>query len=112
MATPTKSQANADAQAALDEIIDAANQVFIDGADAAIANAIELGKFRITLNSIQHMSINDIVDYYSDLGYAISAPPCFIGQPALLFGPFWVAYWNNKKICNCKNPCKISISWK
>lgn len=110
----TESAANSAAIAAQEAIEDAANAVFIANADAAIADAISMGKFRVYINSVKHMSFKDIFDYYTNLGYQIGMPTCTVGnQPAQLFGQFWIAFWENGGFltCKCHAPCQVVILW-
>lgn len=114
MSTPTEATVHAAAIAAQEARENAANALFIAEADAAIADAVSMGKFKIYLSSVKHMSFKDIQDYYQALGYEIGMPNCSWGncQPAQLFGQFWLAYWERRQICQCHRPCRVVIMWK
>lgn len=117
MATPTKSQAQTDAQTAEDALVAAANQLFIDNTDVAIEAAIDQGEFFVNSAAYDHnVDPRAIFDYYTNLGYSVSFPdyPQNLAlQPAQLFGEFWINYWNNNLVPNLKKyPIRFLISWK
>ena len=117
MASITESQANADALAALAALETAANQRFIDAADAQILEAVDQGKmFATCITFEENANPKTIFDYYAALGYKISFPDFPLHdlsqQPAQLFGEFWINFWNNGMVpSNMKKPIRIIIGW-
>ena len=97
MASIPKNQANQEAQIELNAITDAANQSFIDEADAAIQQAIEKGEFFVSLMAQKEVRPRAISDHYTDLGYEVgfaNYTPSGIFNPSRLFGQQWQDYWN------------------
>jgi hypothetical protein len=118
MSTPTKDQAQTDAQAANDAIVAAANQLFIDNTDAAIQVAISQGVFFVdSLAFDKNVDPRAIFDHYANLGYGVSFPDFVQNQqlqPAELFGDFWINFWQNNLVPQVRNkyPIRFLISWK
>jgi len=117
MATPTKSQAEADAQAAHDDLVEAACDLFIENTDLAIEAAIDQGVFFVNTSAFdKNVDPKVIFDYYTNLGYGVSFPDYpqnLMLQPAQLFGEFWINYWQNNLVPAAqKYPLRFLISWK
>lgn len=111
MATPNKATVNATTTADKAAIVAAANDQFIADADLAIASAAELGKFKVSLIPSVNVDIATIVEYYTNLGYAVGSPTYPPYQPAQLFGYFWVNYWNGVRNYFSSKNTRIIISW-
>lgn len=117
MATPpNKATANTDAQTALDAIQAAADQAFIDDAAAAILEAIDQGKFEVSLTTGPDVNTKAIFDYFVALGYTVTYPGqnMLAGnrqpQPAELFGEAWEEFWENG-IPPAKGPVRLTLFW-
>lgn len=126
--TPTQAEANAAAIATMTALVTAANTAWINNANTIINNLINVqGKFSVGLTITPHVSIHDIVVYFSNLGYQVYVPPQQHEFSAYYFGGgwtnfstnvyfcgnnWWNAYWNERNFCNCKNPCRVIISWQ
>lgn len=117
MASITKSQAETDSTTEHDALVAAANQRFIDDADAQILEAIDQGKFWINCTTFEaDLDPQEIFDYYANLGYSIAFPDYshhdLSQQPAQLFGAFWTNFWNNAQVpSGMKLPLRIVIGW-
>lgn len=120
MATPpNKSLANTNATTALNILLAAADQLFIDNAATAILEAISQGKYLVTLNTFENCDLRVLHDYFVGLGYAVSYPGLnmYPGaqpfQPMELFGIFWIQFWENWPFTPVIiNPARVTLSWK
>ena len=117
MSTPTRSQAQIDAQAANDTLTADADARFIAAADIQIAEAIAQGKFYANCITEDDINPKTIFQYYADLGYGVSLPdyPTNLAlQPAELFGAYWINFWSNGGFIpqNLKKPYRFIIAWK
>lgn len=117
MSTPTRSQAQIDAQAAEDALVAAANARFILASDIQIAEAINQGKFFVNCITEDNISPRTVFQYYANLGYGVSLPdyPTNLSlQPAELFGAYWINFWSNGGFIpqNLKKPYRFIIAWK
>jgi hypothetical protein len=94
-----------------------ADNNFIAAADIAIAEKTSLGQYMVSLDLFENVSLQNVVTYYQNLGYVVSAPfPPNVGnQPAQLFGEVWDNYWFNQTFWYTINgfprPKTIFISW-
>ena len=108
---------NAAAAAARTALQTTADDNFIAAADAAIADKASQGHYLVALDLFENVNLQNIVTYYQNLGFIVSAPyPPNVGeQPAQLFGEFWTAYWRNQTfwftINGFPRPKTIFISW-
>lgn len=112
-----RTQAQIDAQAALDAVTAAANARFIAAADTQIQEAIDQGKFYCTCTTIDDIDPRTIFQHYADLGYGVSFPdyPTNLAlQPAELFGAYWINFWTNGGFIPrlLKKPYRLIIAWK
>lgn len=112
-----RSQAEIDAQTALDALTAAANARFIAAADIQITEAIAQGKFYVNCLTEDAIDPKTVFQYYADLGYGVAFPdyPTNLSlQPAELFGPYWINFWSNGGFIpqNLKKPYRLIISWK
>lgn len=96
----------------------AANQQFIDQATVAIEQAISNGQVVAYLTTFENCNLMMLGTYFQNLGYSIILPDYFPlngGQPAELFGPSYVAYWENQLLYlhgrRLRNPTRIGFSW-
>lgn len=113
----TRSQAEIDAQTALDALTAAANARFIAAADIQIQTAIDEGRFWANCETIDDIDPKTIFEYYANLGYGVCFPdyPTNLAlQPAELFGPYWVNFWTNGGFIpsRLKKPYRLIIAWK
>jgi hypothetical protein len=96
----------------------AANQAFIDNSVVAINQATANGKYEVFQMTSEHCDFNQLALYFQNLGYQVFFPdfPPFDGsQPAELFGPFYIAYWENQLIptnMRPRNPVRLGLRWK
>ena len=117
MSTPTKDTIHAAALAAHTAIKDAANLAFITAADIVIAEQEAQGHFRVELPCKRPASMLDISTHYRDLGYFVKFEECsgwnFINGawPGVWTYPY-TSWHHHHLVCNCKNGCKLMISWK
>lgn len=118
MATPpNRNTANTNATTNQATIVGAADQAFIDGATAAILDAISLGLFQVTLTTFDNCDLKTLHDYFVGLGYVVSYPGLNMlpgsmpAQPAELFGIAWDQFWMNFSP-SIKNPARVTISWQ
>lgn len=117
MASIPKSQAESESTTEHDALVAAANQRFIDDADAQIQEAIAQGKFFVNCTTFDaNIDPKAIFDYYAALGYGVSFPDYshhdLSQQPAQLFGAFWSNFWNNELVpAGMKLPLRIVIGW-
>ena len=95
-----------------------ANQKFINQFQVAQQNAINLGKTVVYLSTFKYCDTVYLTNYFQNLGYYITYPdvaPINGAQPAELFGPAWIAYWENQVPDNAlhpfQNPLRIGIAW-
>jgi hypothetical protein len=90
---------------------------FIAAADIAIAEKTSLGQYLVSLEVFDNVNLQNIVTYYQNLGFIVSAPfPPNVGnQPAQLFGEVWDDYWLNQTfwftINGFPRPKTVFISW-
>lgn len=118
MATIPKSQAESESTTEHDARVAAANQRFIDAADAQIQEAIDQGRFWVNCTTFEYdINPQTVFQHYADLGYKVSFPDFtthdFSQQPAQLFGEFWINFWNNENVpANTKIPLRIVIGWR
>lgn len=112
----TKTQAELDAQAALDALVAADNALFIAAIDAQILEAIDLGHFYVSSTTWGNVDAKTIFEYYVALGYFVyfpDFPQCQNWSPSNLFGPFWEAFWNHTLFPRtAKNPIRLIIAFK
>jgi hypothetical protein len=111
MSTPTQAETKAAAIAAQEALTAAANALFIADADAIIADLASQGKFQVYLNHVKNVSFKDIGIYYQGLGYTVAVPRCSYWQEGYSYGEYWIAYYNQRQICGCSQPCKLLITW-
>jgi hypothetical protein len=103
----------------LTDLVNAANQQFIDQFVVAQNNAITLGQTGVYLTTFQHCNIKTLMDYFVNLGYYVTFPdfaPLNGSQPGELFGPAWIAYWESQIIPGPNgtvphNPTRMGIAW-
>lgn len=118
-----RNTANAQSQAALNARLTAGDQAFIANVDAQIQTAIKLGYFQITALTNLNVSLINVYNYYSGLGYNVAFPdyanqngamlPSIINQPSNFFGYNWVQYWLNAiTLYNIQNPARMTIYWQ
>lgn len=95
-----------------------ANQQFINMFLVAQENAIKLGQTIVYLSTFKYCDIIALTNYFQNQGYFINYPdvaPINGAQPAELFGPAWIAYWENQVPSNAQlpftNPIRIGIAW-
>jgi hypothetical protein len=95
-----------------------ANQEFINQFQVAQAQATLQGKTVVYLSTFRNCDIVFLSNYFQNLGYYITYPdvaPINGAQPAELFGPAWIAYWENQVPDNAlkpfSNPTRIGIAW-
>ena len=123
MSTPTKDTVNAAAKAAQIALKDAANTAFITAADIVIAEMVAQGKFKVAkLPVLKPASMSDLATYYRGLGYGVCFDECSSwngteggwGQEPWTypFGAFFPSFYSFFFICNCKQQCTMSISWR
>lgn len=118
MASIPKSQAESETDTAHDVLVAAANQRFIDAADAQIQEAIDQGRFFVNCTSFEaDLDPKAVFDYYAGLGYQVAFPDYtshdLSQQPAQLFGEFWINFWNNDLVpAGMKLPLRIVIGWR
>ncbi len=122
--TPTAAAAQAASMATLTALVNAANLAWINDANTIITNAMNVqGKSFVSLAVTKHVSIHDIVVYFRALGYFIHVPNVdhqFYGLDFLGgwdYGQYYEYAWfvpfsYQRNFCNCKNNCKLVISWK
>lgn len=113
----TRSQAEIDAQTALDAATDAANTRFIASADQQITEAIEQGQFFVNCLTTDDINPETVFRHYADLGYGVSFPdyPSNLTlQPAELFGAYWINFWSNGGFVPrlLKKPYRLLITWQ
>lgn len=118
MATPPSAQAAQTASSAQQTALtNAANQSFINQFIQAQNNAIALGKSEVYLTTFEHCDITYLMNYFVGLGYYITFPeyaPVNGSQPGELFGPAWLAYWEEQLLPNNTkphNPTRMGIAW-
>jgi len=117
MAIPNKNTAKIDSQAAKDALEAAAGLVFVADADLAINEAIDLGKFEVTLTIQEPQSLQLLHDYFVALGYGVLYPGLGMRagrqfwQPAQLFGIYWRQYWTGKNTPSLPLPARMTIVW-
>lgn len=118
MSTPNKATVNAAALAAQLALKNAANAAFIADADIVIAEVEAQGKFKVKLPVLKPASMKDIATYYQALGYGAFYDQCSEWNEPMWPGPWsypfgyfssFYPYWH---ICNCKQQCYITISWR
>lgn len=111
----TRNQANTNTTAQQTAIQTAADAIFIAAADAAIANAINFGKFTTTVSTFKGVNIQTVYYYYANLGYGVSFPDVpnnLYANPAELFGFFLDQYYNNYiASLRLSNPLRITLYW-
>lgn len=120
MATPpNRSTANTNALAQLATIQSAADQIFIDGATAAILSAIAQGKLEVTVTSFEDCNLQTLHDYFVSFGYDVSYPGLGMKpgpapfQPAELFGMLWDQFWANFQMQPpLQNPTQVTLAWR
>lgn len=113
MTTPTKDTSNAEAQADKEALVAAANTKFINEATTVMAEAVSMGKFSVTLNTFEYVSLSDITTYFQNLGYGVDILRfrSLYEQPVELFGYWWDDYWAHRLICRGPFPHRVEISW-
>jgi hypothetical protein len=118
MATPPlASAALITSEADLAALQATANQNFIDQAVAAISNAQAQGQQVVYMTTFQYCDFNYLATYFQQKGYTVVFPdyaPSNGAQPAGLFGPDWVAYWQNQLIptgLKPQNPIRMGFAW-
>jgi hypothetical protein len=114
--TLPRTQAQTEAQTALDEVTAAANARFIAAADIQIQEAILQGEFWISATTTDDIDPETVFRHYADLGYGVSFPdyPTNLSlQPAELFGAYWINFWSNGGFIPrlLKKPYRLLISW-
>lgn len=111
----TKAQAQADTTVSNDALVAADNALFIAAADVQILEAITLGKSQIQAWSFGKVNVQQIYQYYADLGYQVAFPDIDTNpntSPSNLFGEFWTAFWEHQMFTAvAKNPVRILIGW-
>lgn len=118
MSSVTKTQAEIDAQAALDAIYDAANARFIANADIQIQQAIDQGLFFVNCTTSDDVDPAAIFTYYTDLGYQVRFPDYPKNStptaPPDSNSGFWVSSWLNTGLTRTKleKPYRFLIIFK
>ena len=119
MATPPNAAtALTESDAQNTALTDAANAAFIDQFVQAQNNAISLGHSVVFLTTFAHCDISFLMNYFINLNYFVTLPdlaPINGAQPAELFGPAWIAFWENQ-VPNLaghplRNPVRLGIAW-
>lgn len=115
MSTPTRDTVNAAALAAQAALKAAANTKFIAEADIVIAEMRDKGDFSVRLPVLKPASMLDIATYYRNLGYGACYDECSYWNHAQWPGVWsypYSAWYPEYHVCNCKQVCSITLSWR
>jgi hypothetical protein len=111
-------QAQTDSTNTKTALVNEANQKFINEFLVAQANAEQLGNTVVYLTTFAHCDVSYLLNYFQNLGYYVTFPdlaPINGAQPAELFGPAWISYWENQVpnavLRKPENPLRIGIAW-
>lgn len=117
-----RNTANANTQANVTTIQNAADANWIANVDSQINQAIAMGVFAVTAITTPQVNLLNVFQYYSNLGYSVFFPdfqnqnggnnPSTGVQPADYFGYVWAQFWQGLILQNVvRNPARITISW-